>query len=140
MRRLNHNIDNSNDTGVGLTELEPQQLEPHAPTDPETSYPSVENVPNSHHLAQPIIRHSPDVEAGRPSVIKDYCLEAINEGHTKCIWVCMKRGRKWIAKDIKLEAWDSPLGVYDLRKMCGWWKRHSLYSAVGVKEVMVCSH
>ncbi|KAB8074594.1 hypothetical protein BDV29DRAFT_156478 [Aspergillus leporis] len=28
------------------------------------------------------------------------------------------------------------LGIHELRKQCSWWKRHSLYSAVGVKEVM----
>src|SRR5437016_4688414 len=71
MRRLNHNIDISNGTGAG-TELELDQLEPHAWTDPETSHPRIENAPNSHHLGQTRIQHSPDVEPGRPSVIKDY--------------------------------------------------------------------
>lgn len=29
------------------------------------------------------------------------------------------------------------LGIPELRMQCSWWKRHSLYSVIGVKEVMV---
>jgi hypothetical protein len=49
----------------------------------------------------------------------------------------MQRGRRWIAKDIQLGVEEKPLGIYELRKLSGWWKRHSLYSAVGVKEIKV---
>ncbi|KAJ5377964.1 uncharacterized protein N7496_005373 [Penicillium cataractarum] len=31
---------------------------------------------------------------------------------------------------------DGVLGIPELRRQCSWWKRHSLYSVVGVKEVM----
>jgi hypothetical protein len=54
---------------------------------------------------------------------------------SECIWVCFKRGQRWIAKDVQLS--ERPLGVYELRKLSGWWKRHSLFSAVGVREVKV---
>jgi hypothetical protein len=139
MRRLYHNVDDSEGTAVSLTELELERLGIHTPTGSESSRTSVQDVPNPDLPAEPILRRSLDFERCRPSVIKDYCLQAIKEGHTKCIWLCMRRGKKWIAKDVKDGVWDSPLGVHELRKMCGWWKRHSLYSAVGVKEVMVCS-
>jgi hypothetical protein len=75
---------------------------------------------------------------GRPSVIKWYCEQAMSARgkDSECIWVCIKRGRNWIAKDILLSERPS-LGVYELRQLCGWWKRHSLFSAVGVREVKV---
>jgi hypothetical protein len=73
---------------------------------------------------------------GRPSVIYDYC--AAKPEDARCIWICMKKRGKWIAKDIPiLVDADETLGIYKLRQICGWWKRHSLYSATGVKEVMV---
>lgn len=138
MRRLDYRSDRSNGTGASLPDLDLEELEPLTPTSSESPRPSIQNAPNSHPLVQPVLPRLPDVKTGKQSVVKHYCLQAIKEGHTKCIWLCMKRGRRWIAKDIKLEACDSPLGVGELRKMCGWWKRHSLYSVVGVKEVMVC--
>ena len=49
----------------------------------------------------------------------------------------MQHGRKWIAKDIKFNAENPSLGIEQLRRQCGWLKRHSLFSAVGVKEVQV---
>jgi hypothetical protein len=75
---------------------------------------------------------------GKPSIIKFYCEQAMRTTgrDSECIWVCIKRGRRWIAKDIQLS--ERPLGVYELRKLCGWWKRHSLFSAVGVRDVKVC--
>jgi hypothetical protein len=76
------------------------------------------------------------IEHGKPSVIKSYCEQIGNHGK-ECIWLCMQRGRKWIAKDIKLEIENQPLGIYELRKQCGWWKRHSMFSVVGVKEIKV---
>jgi hypothetical protein len=79
------------------------------------------------------------IEHGKPSVIKSYCEQVGNHGK-ECIWLCMQRGRKWIAKDIKLEIENQPLGIYELRKQCGWWKRHSMFSVVGVKEIKVYTH
>ncbi|OJJ80560.1 uncharacterized protein ASPGLDRAFT_28930 [Aspergillus glaucus CBS 516.65] len=76
-------------------------------------------------------------EKGRPSVIYDYCRKALEQGHEECIWICMKRGGKWIAQDIKLEESSFPIRVDELRKIFSWWKRYSFYSAVGVKEVMI---
>ena len=49
----------------------------------------------------------------------------------------MKRGRKYIVKDVPIETHNSPLRIYDLRRLCGWWKRYSLFSVDGVKEILV---
>jgi hypothetical protein len=76
-------------------------------------------------------------EHGKPSVIHAYCQHAIDNGHKECIWLGIQRGRRWIAKDIQLGVEEKPLGIYELRKLSGWWKRHSLFSAVGVKEIKV---
>lgn len=51
----------------------------------------------------------------------------------------MKKRNRWIAKDICLEKKGLVLGIPELRMKCSWWKQHSLYSVVGVKEVMVRS-
>jgi len=77
------------------------------------------------------------IEHGKPSVVHSYCQQAIDRGHKECIWLAIKRGRKWIAKDIQLGGEDKPFGIYELRKISGWWKRHSMFSAVGVKEIKV---
>jgi hypothetical protein len=112
-------------------------------TEAEQSYsdsPSLENplvIAPQPRLTGPVFRELQDVECGKPSVINSYCQQAIDRGHRECIWFCIKRGRRWIAKDIQLRIEDRPLGIYELRKQCGWWKRHSLFSAVGVKEIKV---
>lgn len=49
----------------------------------------------------------------------------------------MKKRNRWIAKDMCLEKEGLVLGIPELRMQCSWWKQHSLYSVVGVKEVMV---
>lgn len=75
---------------------------------------------------------------GRPSVILKHCLRAIQKDHTECLWLCMRHRGRILAKDIPLASKDGCLiTMYDLRKECGWWKRYSLYSAKGIKEVMV---
>jgi hypothetical protein len=75
---------------------------------------------------------------GKPSVIHDYCEGSIKAGSQRCVWICMKNGGKWIAKDIPImEGESQTIGVYKLRAIRGWWKRYSLYSATGVKEVKV---
>jgi hypothetical protein len=80
---------------------------------------------------------SNEIQRGRPSVILAHCQRAIDNGHKECIWLGIQRGRHWIAKDIQLGVTEKPLGIYELRKLSGWWKRHSLYSAVGVKKIKV---
>ncbi|KAF7508665.1 hypothetical protein GJ744_009057 [Endocarpon pusillum] len=72
---------------------------------------------------------------GKPSVIQAYCQRAIDQGNTECGWVCMRRGNRTIAKDIQLNNCGFQPDLRGLRKQCGWWKRHSLFSAVGCKEV-----
>jgi hypothetical protein len=80
----------------------------------------------------------PHPDGGQPPVIIDHCQEALDQGRTEYIWLCMRRGGGTNAKDIQLSNGDTPLGIYDLRKECGWWKRHSMFSVIGVKEVLVC--
>jgi hypothetical protein len=77
------------------------------------------------------------INHGKPSVVHSYCQRAINHGHKECIWLGIQHGRKWIAKDIQLGSEDKPFEICELRKLSGWWKRHSMFSAVGVKEIKV---
>jgi hypothetical protein len=79
-------------------------------------------------------------EKGRPSVIEAYCRQAIDLKDTESIWFCMQRGRKWIAMDVQPASVAKRLGIEEPRKQDGWWKRHSMFSAVGVKEVKVGYH
>lgn len=88
---------------------------------------------------EPPFKYILSKERGRPSVIAEYCRQAIENGHEECICLCMKRGRRFIVKDILLKTDGHTIGLYDIRKRCSWWKRHSLYSAVGVKEILVSS-
>ena len=75
---------------------------------------------------------------GLPSIIQKHCLRALKEKHEECLWLCMKRRGRMVAKDIPVSAKDpNQITLFDLRKQCSWWKRYSLYSAKGVKEVMV---
>jgi hypothetical protein len=75
---------------------------------------------------------------GRLSVIHKYCLRAIEKDHTECLWLCMRRRGRILAKDIPLASkYGCLITLFDVRKQCGWWKRYSLYSAKGIEEVMV---
>jgi hypothetical protein len=75
---------------------------------------------------------------GRPSIIKKHCLAAIQKGHTECLWLCMKRCGRTLAKDIPpASKYGCLITLVDIRKQCGWWKKYSLYSAKGIEEVMV---
>jgi hypothetical protein len=87
----------------------------------------------------PAVGNSTDqkIKHGKPSVVHSYCRRAIDHGHKDCIWLGIQRGRKWIAKDVQLGSDDKPFGICELRKMSGWWKRHSMFSAIGVKEIKV---
>ena len=74
---------------------------------------------------------------GRESLLHGYCSRAIDAGHENCIWICMKIGKQYRLIDIPIVTNGQPIGVADIRERHSWWKRHSLYSVVGVKEVMV---
>ncbi|KAL4819761.1 hypothetical protein BDW67DRAFT_154087 [Aspergillus spinulosporus] len=76
---------------------------------------------------------------GRRSVIYDYCQNLQKEGHEQCIWICLRRGGKWIARDIPVKEQEKGIQICvgELRKLSRWWKRHSFYSAVGVQEAMI---
>lgn len=78
------------------------------------------------------------LELGKQSVIKKYCENAISHyGEIQHIWICIKRGRRIVARDVMFPD-DDILGIQELRKYCGWFKQHfSLYSAVAVREVRV---
>lgn len=76
-------------------------------------------------------------QRGRESMIANYCRVAIRSGHEKCIWLCIKHGRKYSLVDIPLESNTQIIGLKDISQRYNWWKRFSLYSVVGVKEVMV---
>ncbi|KFY68680.1 hypothetical protein V496_00893 [Pseudogymnoascus sp. VKM F-4515 (FW-2607)] len=81
--------------------------------------------------------HMTDPELkGKPSVIEAYCRRHVIDREDKAaIWFCMQRGRKWVAKDVHPTSVSKRFGIDELRKYNGWWKRHSMFSAVGVKEV-----
>jgi hypothetical protein len=75
---------------------------------------------------------------GRPSTIQKYCLAAIDKGHVQCLWLCMRRRGRMLARDIPLASKNKCfVTLIDVRKQFGWWKRYSLYSAKGIEEVMV---
>ena len=78
------------------------------------------------------------IPPGRWSVIQDYCRRAGEQGGgDRCIWLCIKRGRKTFATDMRLENIKGHFGIHVLQKHHSWWKRHSFYSAVGVKIIKV---
>ena len=86
-------------------------------------------------------RHISDSEhllKGKPSVIKEYCEKIIRKnGDYLHLWVCIKRRRQTIGCPVQFQE-DLPLGIPELRKYCGWFKRYfSLYSATAVKERQV---
>lgn len=43
-----------------------------------------------------------------------------------------------MARDVRIDSLKPPWGIPELRRQSGWWKRLSLYSAVGAKEVKAC--
>jgi hypothetical protein len=88
-------------------------------------------------VGQKSVFREDEIEHGKPSVIHSYCQRAIDQGRKECIWLCIQRGRKWIAKDIQLETEDKAFGISELRRMSGWWKQHSMFSTVAVKEIRV---
>lgn len=83
-------------------------------------------------------RNVSDIEnlpKGKPSAIKEYCEAKISkENDYLHLWVCVKGRGQTIAHPVPFQE-DDPLGIPELRKYCGWFKRYlSLYSAIAVKE------
>jgi hypothetical protein len=74
---------------------------------------------------------------GLPSIIQKYCLRALEQKHEECLWLCTTRRGRTFAKDMPTVKDGCQITLFDLRKQCSWWNRYSLYSAQGVKEVMV---
>lgn len=75
---------------------------------------------------------------GRPTVISKHCRLAQEQGKEECLWLCVKRGRRFFAVDIPLRKFEGSWGFRELRNLDGWWKRYSLFLALGVKGVKVC--
>jgi hypothetical protein len=71
-------------------------------------------------------------------VIKEYCEAAIEQhGDQQHLWICIKRRGQTFAQHVLFPE-DETLGIQELRKYCGWFKRYfSLYSATAVKEIEV---
>ena len=76
---------------------------------------------------------------GQQSIVAEYCERRLVElGYEQCIILVLRRGGKYQAMDIPVNRADPKLGLDRLRRESGpWWKRWSLYSAVGVQEVDV---
>jgi hypothetical protein len=54
--------------------------------------------------------NAPQNQTGNESVIAEYCRKATENGHTQCIWLCMRRNSRYIMKDIPLNREDLLLG------------------------------
>ncbi|OBT68723.1 hypothetical protein VE03_02098 [Pseudogymnoascus sp. 23342-1-I1] len=109
---------------------------------------STANIASNHaQPVSPVSEHSTTTQQGRqitelemegkPSVIRAYCRRHVADCDDKeAIWFCMQRGLNWgVAKDVHSTSVSKKFGIDELRKYNGWWKRHSMFSAVGVKEV-----
>ena len=80
--------------------------------------------------------------SGKDTVLSGYCEAAVSEGRERCIWICFSSNGRTLAKDINIEIGNASGGALRFRLgslayKYGWWKRFSIYSAVGVKEVQV---
>ena len=84
-----------------------------------------------------LFRQDDSSHPGRASVIHDHCRRAQNEGSESCVWVCIQRGRRIFAIDQRLEELKGPLRIHGLHRNDSWWKRHSPFSGVAVREVKV---
>jgi hypothetical protein len=73
---------------------------------------------------------------GKESMIAEYCRHPTRSQHA-CIWLCIKHGRKYRLVDVTINPNQDVIGLPDIRRHCGWWRRYSLYSVVGVREMMV---
>jgi len=87
--------------------------------------------------AESVFDHGPQ-EKGKPSPIKTYCEAALREyGDQRHLWICIRRGKQTIAHDVAFPN-DKTLGILELRKYYGWFKRYfSLYSVTAMQEVKV---
>lgn len=105
------------DLGIGVADCESQRPSPQLDLFSRNNF-DIENLPK-----------------GKPSVIKEYCEAIISKDNDYLhLWVCIKRRGQTIAHPVPFQE-DDPLGIPELRKYCGWFKRYlSLYSAIAVKE------
>ncbi|KAF2192843.1 hypothetical protein K469DRAFT_551488 [Zopfia rhizophila CBS 207.26] len=124
---------------TNLYRLAEQQPTPPLDSNGSETPHSIDAGQHNHGPQEPPFVWALSRERGHPSVIAEYCQQAIENGHEECIWLCMKRGRRFIVKDLPLKTDGKSIGLYDIRKQCSWWKRHSLYSVLGVKEILVSS-
>jgi hypothetical protein len=73
---------------------------------------------------------------GKESMIAEYCRHSTRSKHA-CIWLCIKRGRKYRLVDVPIHQNQHVIGLREIGKHYSWWRRYSLYSVVGVEEIMV---
>lgn len=73
---------------------------------------------------------------GKESMIAEYCRHSTRSKHA-CIWLCIKRGRKYRLVDVPIHQNQHVIGLGEIGKHYSWWRRYSLYSVVGVEEIMV---
>lgn len=97
----------------------------------------MQGLSNSGDETDSVFDHSPQ-EKGKPSPIKAYCEAALRKcGDQRHLWICIRRGKQTIAHDVAFPE-DKTLGIVELRKYCGWFKRYfSLYSVTAMQEVKV---
>lgn len=85
---------------------------------------------------QPFLQHNIE---GKPALIHDYCAEAQADGRDSCIWICFQEQNKTRAKDVVINPDCDVFDFSQLLKHCGWWRRLSMYSVVGIRLVEVCT-
>ena len=81
-------------------------------------------------------------DPGKDYILSEYCKGARNRGRAHCLWICFHRHGRTVAEDISIEMGHSKKGqgtfrLSSLAHRYGWWKRFSIYSAKGVREVKV---
>lgn len=94
------------------------------------------DVQSSNQPALPFTDHLKE-RREKDSIIAEFERREIRPGYEKCIWLCIKRGGRYSLVDVPFKTNGQITRLQDIRKQYGWWKRCSLYSAIGVKEVMV---
>lgn len=74
---------------------------------------------------------------GKPSIVSGYCASAQASGHYGCLWICFQEHNKIRAKDVSIDLDADTFDFSQLTKCCGWWRRCSMYSVVGIRQVEV---
>jgi hypothetical protein len=93
-------------------------------------------VQSSDQPALPFTDHLEERKNG-DFIVAEFDRRETRPGHEEFIWLCIKRGRRYSLVDIPFQTNGQITRLQDIRKQYNWWKRYSLYSAIGVKEVMV---